>query len=68
MTKFRKRIVELEAQRVEIQLAIEGLKTALTAIESRLGEVRPDLLQSALSAVPTPSPGDKPDAVQGADH
>ncbi len=68
VTKFRKRIVELEAQRVEIQLAIEGLKTALTAIESRLGEVRPDLLQSALSAVPTPSPGDKPDAVQGADH
>ncbi len=68
VTKFRKRIVELEAQRVEIQLAIDGLKTALTAIESRLGEVRPDLLKSALSAVPQKTSGDKPDALQGADH
>lgn len=68
VTKFRKRIVELEAQRVDIQLAIDGLHTALSAIEARLGELRPDLLKSAIGAVSSKPSGDTADAVQGPDH
>lgn len=45
LAKFRQRIKALEAQRVEIQLAIDGLRTACSGMEARLAQVRPDLLQ-----------------------
>ncbi len=68
VTKFRKRIVELEAQRLDIQLAIDGLRTALSAIETRLGELRPDLLKSAIGAVSSKPSGDTTDGLQGPDN
>lgn len=65
ITRFRKRIVELEAQKVEIGLAIEGLRTTCSAVEARLGELRPDLLKSAIEAADLPVPGDRKDALSG---
>ncbi len=56
ITKFRKRIVALEAQRANIELAIEGLRTTTAAVETRLSELRPDLLQQAIEAAAS---GDK---------
>ena len=44
VAKFRKRIKELEVQRLDIELAIDGLRTACTAMEARLAKLRPDLL------------------------
>ena len=58
VTKFRKRIVELEAQRKDIELAIDGLRETCAAVEARLGELRPDLLKAATDAAPAP-PGDR---------
>jgi len=68
ITKFRKRIVELEAQRVEIELAIEGLRTTTSAVEARLGELRPDLLRAAIEAAAVVSPGDRKDGLSGANR
>ena len=65
ITRFRKRIVELEAQKVEIGLAIEGLRTTCSTIEGRLGELRPDLLKNAIDAAEMAAPGDKKDALSG---
>ncbi len=65
ITRFRKRIVALEAQREEIGLAIEGLRTTCSTVEARLGELRPDLLKSAIEAADIPSPGDRKDALSG---
>jgi DNA-binding transcriptional MerR regulator len=47
VSKFRKRIAELQTQRIDIDLAIEGLKTTCTALEARLARVSPDLLPCA---------------------
>jgi DNA-binding transcriptional MerR regulator len=40
--KFRERIVALEAQRVELDRAIEGLKLACARTESMLDKITPD--------------------------
>jgi DNA-binding transcriptional MerR regulator len=45
--KFREQILALEAQREDIDHAVAELKAAVTAFESRLAEVRPDLLPQA---------------------
>lgn len=47
VAKFRRRLVELEAQRVDIELSIASLRQACEMVEGRLGEVRPDLLPRA---------------------
>ena len=47
VAQFKRRIVALEAQRVDIELSIEDLRTACAAIETRLSEIRPDLLPQA---------------------
>ena len=45
--KFREQIVALEAQREDIDHAVAELKEAVAVFESRLAEVRPDLLPQA---------------------
>lgn len=47
LTKFRKRIAELQAQKIEIDLAIQNLKATCAVLEARLAKVRPELLPSA---------------------
>ena len=47
VAQFRRRITALEAQKVDIELSIADLRAACDAIETRLGEVRPDLLPRA---------------------
>lgn len=47
LTKFRERIVALEAQRADIDKAIEDLRRNVAAMEARLAEIRPDLLPRA---------------------
>ena len=47
VAQFKRRIIALEAQRVDIELSIEDLRTACAAIETRLSEIRPDLLPQA---------------------
>ena len=47
LTKFRERIVALEAQRLDIDLAIEQLRTGCDALEKQLAQTRPDLLPRA---------------------
>jgi len=47
VTKFRERIKALEAQREDIDQAIESLRRTCAQVESQLAEVRPDLLPSA---------------------
>ena len=47
LAKFRERIVALEAQRREIDGAIEELQRASTVLESHLAKTRPDLLPRA---------------------
>lgn len=47
VAKFRRRLIELEAQRVDIELSITSLREACEMVEARLGEVRPDLLPRA---------------------
>lgn len=47
LTKFRKRIAELQAQKIEIDLAIQNLKATCSVLEARLAKVRPELLPSA---------------------
>ena len=47
VAQFKRRIVALVAQRVDIELSIEDLRTACAAIETRLSEIRPDLLPQA---------------------
>lgn len=65
VSKFRKRITELEAQRLDIELAIDGLRTACTSMEARLAKLRPDLLDEInQQAAPT---GHRSEA-QGARH
>jgi DNA-binding transcriptional MerR regulator len=54
LRKFRERIVTLEAQREDLDHAIEELRTASRAIEEQLSSSRPDLL--AESTKPSPSP------------
>ena len=44
---FRRRIAALEAQKADIELSIEDMRTACDDIEARLAEVRPDLLPHA---------------------
>ena len=44
---FRRRIAALEAQKADIELSIEDMRTACDGIEARLAEVRPDLLPRA---------------------
>jgi DNA-binding transcriptional MerR regulator len=61
VTKFRQRITALETQKVDIELAIDGLRTSLTALEARLGQLRPDLLRNAIDAAQSLSPGDSQD-------
>ena len=46
-TKFRERIAALEAQRLDIDSAIEGLRETVAGMEAKLAEVRPDLLPRA---------------------
>ena len=45
--KFREQIVALEAQREDIDHAVAELKEAVAVFESRLAQVRPDLLPQA---------------------
>ena len=45
--KFRKRIVELHAQRDDIDGAIEALEEGCVRLERQLAAVRPDLIQPA---------------------
>lgn len=47
LRKFRERIVALEAQREDIDKAIEELKAGCVELERRLAETRPDLLPRA---------------------
>lgn len=47
LAKFRERIKALEAQRVDIDKAIEELKMGVEFMESKLAETRPDLLPRA---------------------
>jgi len=47
LRKFRAQIVALEAQRRDIDLAIEQLKEGCIDLERRLAETRPDLLAQA---------------------
>ena len=47
LDKFRERIVELEAQRNDIEQAIEELRKGCDALEQHLKETRPDLLPRA---------------------
>lgn len=47
LAKFRERIAALEAQRLDIDSAIEGLRQTVAGIEAKLVEVRPDLLPRA---------------------
>jgi len=47
LRKFRERIVALEAQREDIDNAIEELKSGCVELERRLAETRPDLLPRA---------------------
>ena len=47
LTKFRERIAALEAQRLDIDSAIEGLRETVAGMEAKLAEVRPDLLPRA---------------------
>ncbi len=45
--KFREQIVALEAQREDIDHAVDELKRAVSTFEDRLAQVRPDLLPQA---------------------
>jgi DNA-binding transcriptional MerR regulator len=45
--KFSEKIVELEAQREDIDQAIEELRAGCATIEAKLAEMRPDLLPKA---------------------
>jgi len=45
--KFREQIIALEAQREDIDHAVDVLKQAVEEFEKRLAEVRPDLLPRA---------------------
>jgi DNA-binding transcriptional MerR regulator len=47
LTKYRERIVALEAQRRDIDKAIEELRAGCVDLERRLAETRPDLLPKA---------------------
>lgn len=47
VAKFRDRIVELETQKHDIDLAIEDLRASCADLEGRLAKVRPELLPSA---------------------
>jgi DNA-binding transcriptional MerR regulator len=47
LLKFRERIVALEAQRADIDQAIEELRRGCDALERHLSETRPDLLPRA---------------------
>lgn len=47
LLKFRERIVALEAQRTDIDQAIEELRQGCDALERHLAETRPDLLPRA---------------------
>jgi DNA-binding transcriptional MerR regulator len=47
LAKFKERIAALEAQRLDIDSAIEGLRQTVAAMEAKLAEVRPDLLPRA---------------------
>jgi len=47
LTKFRKRIAELQAQKIDIDLAIQNLRGTCSVLEARLAKVRPELLPSA---------------------
>ena len=47
LRKFRERIVTLEAQREDIDHAIDTLREACDSLEKRLAETRPDLLPKA---------------------
>jgi len=47
LTKFRERIVALEAQRQDIDKAIEELRSGCDALEGQLARTRPDLLPRA---------------------
>ena len=47
LVKFRERIVELEAQRNDIEQAIDELRKGCDALERRLAATRPDLLPRA---------------------
>jgi DNA-binding transcriptional MerR regulator len=48
--KFRERIVALEAQRIELDTAIEGLKLACARTEALLGDIAPDLMPATVPA------------------
>ncbi len=47
LTKFRRRIAELQAQKVEMDLAIQNLKSTCAVLEAQLAKARPELLPSA---------------------
>jgi DNA-binding transcriptional MerR regulator len=47
--KFRERIVALEAQRIELDTAIEGLKLACARTEAMLDNIAPELLPATLT-------------------
>lgn len=47
LKKFREKVVTLEAQRRDIDAAIEELKRGIDHLEQRLAETRPDLLPRA---------------------
>ncbi|HET9159366.1 MAG TPA: MerR family DNA-binding transcriptional regulator [Caulobacteraceae bacterium] len=47
LRKFRERIVALEQQRLDIETALTQLRATVTALETHLATVRPDLLPRA---------------------
>jgi len=47
LKKFRERIVDLEAQRVDIDHAIDELRAGVQRLETQLAQTRPDLLPQA---------------------
>ena len=47
LRKFKERIVALEAQREDIDVAISELRNGVDAMEARLARTRPDLLPQA---------------------
>jgi DNA-binding transcriptional MerR regulator len=47
LSKFRKKLIELEKQRADLDEAIGELREGIAALEARLAETRPDLLPRA---------------------
>ena len=60
LRKFRERIVALEAQREDVDHALDILRNACTQLEAHLAKARPDLLTEAVQAPAQPAAGRAP--------